>query len=98
MRFLSAEPLIGPLQPLDLTGIHWVIVGGESGPGYRAMESAWARAIRDLCIANGIPFFYKQDAAPRPETRPELDGRLWHEFPGQPAVEQFALTDLRQSG
>lgn len=60
VRFLSLEPLLGPLPSLDLTGIDWVIVGGESGPGARPMHPDWVRDIRDRCVAAGIPFFFKQ--------------------------------------
>ena len=60
VRFLSLEPLIGPLPNLDLTGVHWVIVGGESGSGARPMEAAWVADIRDQCRAAGLPFFFKQ--------------------------------------
>jgi protein gp37 len=60
VRFLSLEPLLGPLPSLDLTGIGWVIVGGESGPGARPMHSDWVRDIRDRCVAAGVPFFFKQ--------------------------------------
>lgn len=60
VRFLSLEPLLGPLPRLDLTGIDWVIVGGESGPGARPMHPDWARDIRDRCVAAGVPFFFKQ--------------------------------------
>jgi protein gp37 len=60
VRFLSLEPLLGPLPSLDLTGIDWVIVGGESGPGARPMHPDWARDIRDRCVAAGVPFFFKQ--------------------------------------
>lgn len=60
VRFVSAEPLLGPLPSLDLTGIGWVIVGGESGPKARPMRSAWARSLRDQCTAAGVPFFMKQ--------------------------------------
>ncbi|MEE8169717.1 MAG: phage Gp37/Gp68 family protein, partial [Phycisphaerae bacterium] len=59
-RFLSVEPLLGPIPRLPLTGIHWVIVGGESGPGARPMEAAWVRQIRDRCRFYGVPFFFKQ--------------------------------------
>ena len=59
VRFLSCEPLLGPLA-LDLAGIHWVIVGGESGPGARPMDPAWARSVRDQCAAASVPFFFKQ--------------------------------------
>ena len=60
VRFLSLEPLLGPLPSLDLTGIDWVIVGGESGPKARPMHPEWVRDIRDRCVAAGIPFFFKQ--------------------------------------
>lgn len=60
VRFLSIEPLIAPIGQLELTGIHWVIVGGESGPGARPMHPDWARSVRDQCQAAGIPFFFKQ--------------------------------------
>jgi protein gp37 len=85
-RFLSCEPLLGPLPNLDLDGIHWVIVGGESGKNFRPMEQAWAREIRDQAVERGIAFFYKQDAAYRTETRTwlvEEDGSRWkwQQFP-----------------
>src|SRR6185312_1974744 len=60
VRFLSLEPLLGPLKRLPLRGIHWVIVGGESGPKARAMDAAWVRDIRSQCKAEGVPFFFKQ--------------------------------------
>lgn len=60
VRFLSLEPLLGPLPSLDLTGIDWVIVGGESGPGARPMHIGWVRDIRDRCVAAGVPFLFKQ--------------------------------------
>lgn len=60
VRFLSLEPLLGPLPSLDLTGIDWVIVGGESGPGARPMSPGWARALRDQCVAEGVAFHFKQ--------------------------------------
>ena len=60
VRFLSLEPLLGPLPSLGLTGIDWVIVGGESGPGARPMHPDWVRDIRDRCVAAGVPFFFKQ--------------------------------------
>jgi protein gp37 len=83
VRFLSVEPLLEDLGPLDLTGIHWVIVGGESGTRARPMEADWARAIRDQCVQAGTKFFFKQwsgrnvKAAGR-----ELDGVTWDEMPG----------------
>jgi protein gp37 len=81
-RFLSAEPLLGPLAPLDLVGIDWVIVGGESGPGHRTMDHKWARGVRDECIEQGVAFFFKQDSGPRTEMRPWLDGMVWEQYPG----------------
>jgi protein gp37 len=81
IRFLSLEPLLGPVRP-DLTGIHWVIVGGESGPGARALEPSWARAIRDLCLDAGVPFFFKQwGGTRRARAGRILDGRVWNEYP-----------------
>ena len=81
VRFLSCEPLIGPLVP-QLDGIEWVIVGGESGPGYRPMDVAWARTIRDVCDENGTPFFFKQVGGRTPKAGGRLlDGREWNELP-----------------
>jgi protein gp37 len=87
IRFLSCEPLLEDLGPLDLSGIHWLIVGGESGPGYRPMPHAWARALRDQCVAAGIPFFFKQSAAARTESgigleEPDGSRWLWRQMPG----------------
>ena len=82
VRFLSIEPLIGPPGELDLTNIQWVIVGGESGPNARPMELAWARSVRDQCIAQNVPFFFKQWGGYRPKSGGrELDGQEWNEFP-----------------
>jgi protein gp37 len=84
VRFLSLEPLLGPLPSLDLTGIGWVIVGAESGHGARPMDIDWVRPIRDRCYDQGIPFFFKQDAEPngRKIHQPELDGTVWQQMPG----------------
>lgn len=93
IRFLSCEPLLGPLH-LDLTGIHWVIVGGESGPGARPMQKAWVKAIRDQCLAAGVPFFFKQwggEADKRGHDKALLDGRLWREWP-MDGWGEYALT------
>ncbi len=82
VRFLSLEPLLGPLPKLSLEGIHWVIVGGESGPGSRAMEAGWVRQIRERCVAQGVPFFFKQwGGVQKSRTGRELDGRVWDEMP-----------------
>ena len=82
VRFLSVEPLIGPIGKLDLTDIDWVIVGGESGPGAREMKLEWAREVRDQCYESGVPFFFKQWGGLRPKSGGrELDGRKWSQFP-----------------
>ena len=82
VRFLSIEPLIGPIGPMDLRGIHWVIAGGESGPRARPMQLEWAREVRDQSAAQGVPFFFKQWGGPRPKSGGRsLDGREWNEFP-----------------
>lgn len=89
VRFLSVEPLLERLGPLDLSGISWVIVGGESGPGARQMEAEWARDVRDQCVAASVPFFFKQWGAWGPDgsrrskgaNGRELDGRTWDEMP-----------------
>lgn len=81
VRFLSCEPLLGPLPDLNLDGIGWVITGGESGPGYRPLDHDWARDLRDRCGGQGIAFYHKQDSGIRTEMRPELDGRLHEEYP-----------------
>lgn len=91
IRFLSLEPLLGPLPSLDLAGIGWVIVGGESGKGYRPMDHTWARDLRDRARANGIPFFFKQSAAPRTEMGQLLDGQRWEQRPDGAPVAQPTL-------
>jgi len=82
VRFLSCEPLLGPLYPLPLKGIHWVIVGGESGPGARPMQPEWATSILDQCRASGVPFFFKQWGGVRKDrSGRELFGRTFNEMP-----------------
>jgi protein gp37 len=82
VRFLSIEPLIGPVGKVDLDGIHWVIAGGESGPGARPMHVDWAREIRDQCAEQGVRFFFKQWGGLRPKSGGrDLDGREWNQFP-----------------
>lgn len=82
VRFLSCEPLLGSLKDLDLTGMHWVIVGGESGPGAREMKESWVKEIRKNCRAKHIPFFFKQWGGPiKSKTGRELDGKTYDEFP-----------------
>jgi len=81
-KFLSLEPLLGPLPRLDLGGIDWVIAGGESGPGARPMEPAWVRQVRDKCIEAGVPFFFKQWGGVRKKAAGRvLDDRIWDEMP-----------------
>lgn len=81
VRFVSAEPLLGPLPDLELNGIDWLIVGGESGPGYRPMDHDWARDLRDRALSRQVAFFFKQSAAPRTEMGTSLDGQSWRQIP-----------------
>ncbi len=82
IRFLSVEPLIAPVGKLDLNGISWVIVGGESGPRARPVDLQWVRDIRDQCQQHGVAFFFKQWGGLRPKTKGRiLDGREWSQFP-----------------
>jgi protein gp37 len=82
VRFLSCEPLLGPLEGLDLDSISWVIAGGESGPGHRPPDSSWVTGIRDRCIGAGVPFFFKQWGGRTPrEGGRELEGRRWDQMP-----------------
>lgn len=90
VRFLSAEPLLGPIGSIHLEDIAWVIAGGESGPQARPMDISWVRQLRDACASQDIPFFFKQWGGFRPKAGGrELDGRTWDEFPvddRQPAL------------
>jgi len=87
VRFLSCEPLLGPLDGLDLAGIDWVIAGGESGPAYRPLNPAWVRDIRDRCATAGVPFFFKQWGGRTPKAGGrELEGRTWSQMPRRPKV------------
>ena len=82
VRFVSAEPLLGPLGEVDLTGIDWVIAGGESGPRARVMDISWGREIRDQCTAAKVSFFFKQWGGRTPKIGGrELDGRTWDDLP-----------------
>jgi protein gp37 len=86
VRFISAEPLLGPLDGLDLDGIHWLIAGGESGHRHRPVCEEWIIDLRDLCHAAGGAFFFKQWGGPRAKSRGRtLDGRTWDEFPSPPS-------------
>ena len=86
VRFLSCEPLIGPLSLCKVWSagdIHWVIVGGESGVGRRPMEGRWVQALRDECLAARVPFFFKQWGGRTPKAGGrELEGREWNQIPG----------------
>lgn len=82
VRFLSLEPLLGPLPELNLDRIHWAIVGGESGPGARPMEESWVRDLRDQCVGAGVAFFFKQwGGVNKKKTGRLLDGRTWDDMP-----------------
>lgn len=82
VKFLSLEPLLGPLPNLNLTGIDWVIVGGESGPKARAMDPAWAKDLRDQCRRAKVPFFFKQwGGKNKKQAGRVLEGRTWNQMP-----------------
>ncbi|OPZ86286.1 MAG: Phage protein Gp37/Gp68 [bacterium ADurb.Bin429] len=82
LKFVSIEPMLSPLREIDLTGIDWVIVGGESGPGARPMQTEWVIEIRDKCIAAGVPFFFKQWGGVRKSKNGRLlDGVTWDQMP-----------------
>lgn len=84
VKFLSIEPLLGPLDGLNLQGIDWVIVGGESGPGARPMDPAWVRDVRDRCIRSNVAFFFKQwGGVAKSRTGRILDGRTWDDLPAE---------------
>jgi protein gp37 len=82
VRFLSVEPLLGPIVDLPLEGIHWVICGGESGHERRELSPEWARLIRDQCVTKGVPFFFKQRGGQTSKSGGRtLDGRTWDQMP-----------------
>jgi len=82
IKFLSLEPLLGPLPGLNVRGIDWVVVGGESGPGARPVELSWVSDIRDQCLLAGVPFFFKQWGGVRKKaTGRILEGRTWDQMP-----------------
>ena len=85
VKFLSLEPLLGPLHNMNLSEINWVIVGGESGPGARTMEPEWVRDIRDQCLKSKVPFFFKQwGGVFKKRNGRMLDGRTWDQLPPTP--------------
>jgi protein gp37 len=86
VRFVSAEPLLGPLPSLQLDHLHWLIAGGESGPGWRTCEPDWIRGLRDRCTAANVAFFFKQWGGRTPKAGGRsLDGRTWDEMPVAPS-------------
>jgi protein gp37 len=94
VRFISAEPLLGPLDGLDLAGIDWVIGGGESGPSYRPVQLSWAASLRDVCQHVGVKFLWKQWGGKTSKSGGrELDGRVWDEYPApHPAERRRAIS------
>jgi len=95
VRFLSVEPLLGPIPSLPLEGIDWVIVGGESGPGHRRVDPDWVGEVRDQCVAASVPFFFKQWGGRTPKSGGRLlDGRTWDEMPA--GLATFLVAELQQ--
>jgi protein gp37 len=91
VKFISAEPLLGPLERLALDGIDWLIAGGESGPRHRPVKAEWIRELRDRCIDAEVAFFFKQWGGRRPKSGGrELDGRTWDEMPATQAAQDLA--------
>jgi protein gp37 len=91
VRFISAEPLLGPLDELNLLGIDWLIAGGESGPRHRRIDPDWVRRLRDRCDANRVAFFFKQWGGTRPKSGGrELDGQHWDALPVPQARQPIA--------
>ncbi len=99
IRFISFEPLIGPIGKVNLNGISWAIAGGESGPNHRPIKIEWVRELRDECVEQDVAFFFKQWGGPTPKSGGRrLDGRFWNEYPrfvpkhsGRPAVVPLRL-------
>jgi protein gp37 len=90
VKFLSLEPLLGPLPKMNLTGIDWAIVGGESGPGARPMDPEWVTGIRDQCLRAGVAFFFKQwGGVQKKKTGRMLEGRTWDEMPTASELAMF---------
>jgi len=95
LAFLSVEPLLEDLGKIDLRGIHWVIVGGESGPGARPMLPEWVKSIRDQCRSAQVPFFFKQWGGVRKsETGRHLEGRTYDEFPPKTSADECSDSEL----
>lgn len=93
IKFLSLEPLLGPLEAMNLNGIDWVIAGGESGPGARPMDPSWVRSIRDQCLSADVAFHFKQwGGVNKKKSGRTLDGQTWDQFPTEPVQSETALT------
>lgn len=91
VRFLSVEPLLGPVDDISLDGIHWVIAGGESGPKCRPMQQAWVSSLRDRCQQAGVAFFFKQwGGVNKKRTGRLLEGRTWDEMPAKTSSAKIA--------
>ena len=99
VKFLSLEPLLGPLPGLDLRGIDWVIVGGESGPHARPMQASWVLDIRDQCRRAGVAFFFKQwGGVFKKRTGRELDGQTWNELPAPGTADNSRRLQVIEQG
>ena len=97
IKFVSLEPLLGPIPQIDIKDIDWAIVGGESGPGARPMHPDWPTEIRDQCIAANTPFFFKQwGGANRKKTGRILDGRIWDDMPTESLFDLRRETEIGQ--
>lgn len=93
VKFLSLEPLLGPLESLDLEGVDWVIVGGESGPKARPIDPGWVRSIREQCLDSRVPFFFKQwGGKNKKKSGRLLDGRTWDDMPAERSSYPKALS------
>jgi protein gp37 len=91
IRFVSFEPLLGPITDPDLAGIHWAIVGGESGPHARQVKQSWIERLRDVCAEQGVAFFFKQWGGTRKKKSGRLlSGRLWEEYPSRITIQTDA--------
>ncbi len=96
-KFISFEPLLDPILDIDLRGIDWVIVGGESGPGARPMEPQWAIDIRDQCLNANVPFFFKQwGGVNKKKNGRKLDGRIWNQTPRKAIVSYLKEVTVGQ--
>ena len=99
VKFLSLEPLLGPLREIKLRGIDWVIVGGESGPGARPVDPAWVTEIRDQCVLAEVPFFFKQwGGVMKKKTGRILDGRTWDDMPTASQAQENQAVSMNDEG